>query len=150
MLVTGLARDISNAKPSGIGIEVPSKCFATPSSFGINRVGAGHFAVLPPLLFSEMSPSCFRPAFDGIGVVWFTPNVVERRSERDGGGTGGFFGTSSIFNSRLEFQRSGIAPLGLEFGQNGWTNKKIWQRKSTLKVAALAGNKLLQSPRPAR
>jgi hypothetical protein len=62
-----------------------------------NRVGAGHFAALPPSSFSEMSPVCFCPAFDGIGAVWFTPNEVERRSERDGGGTGGFFGTSSTF-----------------------------------------------------
>jgi hypothetical protein len=67
MLVTGLARDISNAKPSGIGIEVPSKYFATPSSLGINRVGTGYFAILPPSSFSKMSPVCFRPAFDEIG-----------------------------------------------------------------------------------
>jgi hypothetical protein len=37
----------------------------------INRVGAGYFAALPSSSFSEMSPVCFRPAFDGIGEVWF-------------------------------------------------------------------------------
>ena len=27
----------------------------------------------PPSAFSESSPACFRPAFDGIGGSWFTP-----------------------------------------------------------------------------
>jgi hypothetical protein len=67
MLVTGLVRGISSAKQSGIGIEVPSKCFAMLSSLGINRVGTGYFATLPPSSFSKMSPVCFRPAFDEIG-----------------------------------------------------------------------------------
>jgi hypothetical protein len=68
-----------------------------------------------------MSPVCFRPAFDGIGEVWFAGTVVKKRSVMDDGGTGGFPGTSSIFNSRPKFQRSGMTPIlpfELEFCQS--------------------------------
>ena len=41
MLVTELARDISSAKLSGIGIEVPPMRLAPQSFLGINRIGAG-------------------------------------------------------------------------------------------------------------
>jgi hypothetical protein len=57
----------------------------------------GYFAALPPSSFSEMSPVCFRPAFDGIREVWFAAAVVKKRSVMDNGGTGGLLGTSSIF-----------------------------------------------------
>jgi hypothetical protein len=33
---------------------------------------------LTAFLFSEMSPACFRIAFDGIGEVWFTAPVVKK------------------------------------------------------------------------
>jgi hypothetical protein len=49
-------------------------------------------------LFSEMLPVCFRPAFDGIGEMWFAATVVKKRSVMDDGGTGGLLGASSIFN----------------------------------------------------
>jgi hypothetical protein len=68
------------------------------SSLLFNRVGAGYFAVLPSASFSEMSPVCFRPAFDGIGEMWFAATVVKKRSVMDDGGTGGLLGASSIFN----------------------------------------------------
>jgi hypothetical protein len=35
---------------------------------------------LPPSPFSEMSPACFRPAFDGIREAWFDGCAKERNN----------------------------------------------------------------------
>jgi hypothetical protein len=39
---------------------------------------------LAACLFSEMSPACFRPAFDGIGEVWLD-GCAKKRNNRSAG-----------------------------------------------------------------
>jgi hypothetical protein len=111
-------------------------CRGITSSLLFNRVGAGYFAALPPPSFSEKSPACYRPVFDGIGEMWFAATVVKKRSVMGDGGTGGLLGASSIFNSEHKSQRSGTAsviPSGLEFCYSGTGKGKNYGTENEFK-----------------
>jgi 1,4-alpha-glucan branching enzyme len=58
----------------------------------------------------------------------------------DGGGTGGFLGTSSTFTTWYEFQRSGMAPvlcLGWSFGTAAREKENIMAKKTNSKSGGM-------------